>query len=58
MVPNAFPGNLSGSRLSSNTSYLVSATATVSWSVTFVPAAGSNVAGSTHCETSAVTVTN
>jgi hypothetical protein len=30
----------------------------VSWSVDFVPTAGSNVTGSSHCETSTVTITN
>ena len=41
-----------------NSTYLVSADATVSWEVTFAPDAGSNVTGSTHCETSSVTVNN
>jgi hypothetical protein len=45
-------------RSTSNATYRVSATATVSWKVTFVPAGGSNVTGSSHCETSTVTVTN
>ncbi len=45
-------------RSTSNTTFLVTADATVSWSVDFAPTAGSNVTGSSHCETSTVTITN
>jgi hypothetical protein len=45
-------------RSTTNSTYFVTANATVSWKVTFVPDSGSNVTGSSHCETSAVTVTN
>jgi hypothetical protein len=41
-----------------NSTYLVTANKTVSWNVVFAPAAGSNVIGSSHCETSTVSVTN
>jgi hypothetical protein len=44
------------SRSTNNTSYLVTADQTVSWKVTFVPDSGSNVTGSSHCETSTVSV--
>ena len=43
---------------STNTTYTVTATKSVVWLVTFTPTAGSNVTGSTHCESSNVTVTN
>jgi len=42
----------------SNTSYLVTADASVSWKVTFTPDAGSNVTGSSHCETTSLDLTN
>jgi hypothetical protein len=42
----------------SNTTYTVTAGKTVAWLVTFTPSAGSNVSGSTHCETSTLTVNN
>jgi hypothetical protein len=45
-------------RSTNNSTYLVTAGTTVSWLVSFVPAAGSNVTGSSHCETSTLTVTN
>jgi hypothetical protein len=41
-----------------NTTYLVKASKTVSWKVQFTPDAGSNVTGSTHCEKTALTITN
>ncbi len=42
----------------SNSTYSVSVTKTVSWLVTFTPTAGSNVSGSFHCESTALTITN
>ncbi len=44
----------------SNSTYIVSGngTHTVSWLATFTPAAGSNVSGSSRCETSTVTITD
>jgi hypothetical protein len=45
-------------RVTTNSTYSVSVDKTVSWQVTFTPAAGSNVTGNHHCETSTVTVTN
>jgi len=42
----------------SNTTYEVSVSKSVSWKVTFTPAAGSNVTGSTHCESTSLTITN
>ena len=42
----------------SNTTYLVTADKTVSWKVTFAPDAGSNVTGSSHCETTSLDLTN
>jgi hypothetical protein len=41
-----------------NTTYLVKASKTVSWKVVFTPSAGSNVAGSQHCESTSLTITN
>ena len=41
-----------------NSATTVSATATVSWLVVFTPAAGSNVSGSSRCESTALTITN
>lgn len=41
-----------------NTSYSVSTSKSVSWLVTFTPAAGSNVTGNSHCESTALTITN
>jgi hypothetical protein len=41
-----------------NTTYLVKATATVSWKVDFTPDAGTNVSGSSHCESTSLTITN
>ena len=41
-----------------NTTYFVTANKIVSWKVVFAPTAGSNVTGSTHCETTSLTVNN
>jgi hypothetical protein len=41
-----------------NSTYKVSADASVSWMVTFTPDAGSNVTGSSHCETTSLDLTN
>ena len=42
----------------SNTTYKVLVSKSVSWKVVFTPAAGSNVTGSNHCESTALTITN
>jgi hypothetical protein len=42
----------------SNSTYIVTGNKSVAWLVSFAPAAGSNVSGSTHCETSTLTVNN
>jgi len=45
-------------KTTSNTTYTVTVTKDVSWLVTFTPTAGSGVSGSSHCETTTVTITN
>jgi len=42
----------------SNTTYTVEASKSVSWKVVFAPTAGSGVDGSDHCESSDLTITN
>jgi hypothetical protein len=41
-----------------NLTYKVSVSKSVSWLVSFTPTAGSNVTGSSHCEKTALTITN
>ncbi len=41
-----------------NTTYSVLVTKSVSWLVVFTPTAGSNVSGTSHCETTSLTITN
>jgi hypothetical protein len=45
-------------RSTSNSTYLVTADKTVSWKIVFTPDAGTNVTGSSHCETTSLTITN
>ena len=42
----------------SNTTYKVTASKSVSWLVTFIPNAGTNLSGSSHCETTSLQITN
>jgi len=44
--------------VTTNSTYSVSVTKSVSWKVVFTPTAGSNVSGSSHCENSSLTITN